>query len=37
MDSTLYQLGFIEPEQDYVEIQVMKKYVAVVEKNTLFH
>ena len=25
MDSTLYQLGFIEPEQDYVEIQVNEK------------
>ena len=34
MDSTLYQLGFIEPEQDYVEIQVNeKKYVAVVREE----
>ena len=34
IDSTLYQLGFVEPERDYVEIQVNeKKYVAVVREE----
>ena len=34
IDTTLYQLGVIEPERDYVEIQVNeKKYVAIVREE----
>ncbi len=33
IDRTLYQLGIIEPDSDYVEIQVNEKYLAVVREE----